>query len=479
MLLVDITIVNVALPSVQRQLHASLTGLQWVVDAYAVTLAALILTAGALADRYGRRLVFAGGVVVFSVASFLCGVAWNVMSLDIARALQGIGGAALFATALALIGAEYTGPERAGAIAVWGSTVGLAVATGPLLGGIITDSLGWRWVFFVNVPVGVFALTVATLRVRESRDPNARRTDVLGLVSFSAALFLIVQALLRGNDAGWSSAQIVGSLAAGIALLVAFVVVEVRQDRPMLDVSLFRRPAFVGVQLATFCIGAGMFALFPFLSIYLQDVLGNSPLGAGLRFLPITVFVFIVPLATRKLAARAPMWLLLSTSLAIASIGVLLMAEISPGSDWTALLAGFVVSGIGIGLANPTIAAAALRVVDPARTGMASGISNTARIAGLAMGVAVLGSVLEHRVGTHLAAAGFHGKELAAGISSSGLRAAGGNQALSHVAEAAFVSGLRLVFLIGFLTVLVGSIAAAVLVRRPADAPEAVLEPAR
>jgi hypothetical protein len=173
------------------------------------------------------------------------------------------------------------------------------------------------------------------------------------------------------------------------------------------------------------------------------------------------------------------MWLLLSTSLAIASVGVLLMARISPGSDWTALLAGFVVSGIGIGLANPTIAAAALRVVDPARTGMASGISNTARITGLAMGVAVLGSVLEHRVGTHLAAAGFPGKELAAAVSSSGMRATAGNPALGRVAEAAFVSGLRLVFLIGFLTVLVGSIAAAVLVRRPTEAAEAALEPAR
>src|SRR5439155_21700914 len=173
-------------------------------------------------------------------------------------------------------------------------------------------------------------------------------------------------ALLRGNDAGWSSAQIVASLVAGILLLGAFVVIEVRQERPMLDVSLFRQPAFVGVQFATFCIGAGMFALFPFLSIYLQDILGNSPLGAGLRFLPVTAFVFVVPLATRKLSARVPMWALLAVSLAIVSGGALLMADISPGSRWTALLAGFVVSGIGIGLANPTIAAAALRVVDPA-----------------------------------------------------------------------------------------------------------------
>jgi EmrB/QacA subfamily drug resistance transporter len=479
MLLVDITIVNVALPSVQRQLDASLTGLQWVVDAYAVTLAALILTAGALADRFGRRLVFAVGIVVFSVASFLCGAAWNILTLDIARVLQGIGGAALFATALALIGAEYRGPERAGAIATWGATVGLAVASGPLLGGIITDSLSWRWVFFVNVPVGVFAFVIAMRKVRESRDPGATRTDVAGLISFSAALLLIVQALLRGNDAGWSSAQIVGSLVGGVLLLAAFVWIEVRQERPMLDVSLFRKPAFVGVQAGTFAIGAGMFALFPFLSIYLQDILGYSPLGAGLRFLPITVFVFIVPIATRKLAARVPMWALLSGSLAVVALGALLMASITPESTWLALLPGFIVSGLGIGLANPTIAAAALRVVDPARTGMASGISNTCRIAGLAMGVAVLGAVLQVRVGSHLSAAGYPGKDLASAVSSSGLRAATGRPALADVATAAFVSGLRLVFLIGFAVVLAGSIAAAVLVRRRSEAAEAVPEPAR
>ncbi|MFL6034175.1 MAG: MFS transporter [Gaiellaceae bacterium] len=478
MLLVDITIVNVALPSVQRQLDASLTGLQWVVDAYAVTLAALILTAGALADRFGRRLVFAAGVVIFTVASFVCGAAWNVVALDVARVGQGVGGAALFATALALIGAEYQGAARGSAIAIWGATIGVAVASGPLLGGILTDSLSWRWVFFVNVPVGVFAFVVALRKLRESRDPGATRTDVAGLLSFSLALFLIVQALLRGNDAGWSSAQIVGSLVFGVLLLAAFVVIEVRQERPMLDVSLFKRPAFLGVQAATFALGAGMFALFPFLSIYLQDVLGYSALGAGLRFLPITVFVFFVPIATRKWAARVPMWALLSGSLAVVALGGLLMAEISPDSSWLALRPGFIVAGLGIGLANPTIAAAALRVVDPARTGMASGISNTCRLGGLAMGVAVLGAVLQVRVEHHLTSAGYPGKELASAVSSSGLRAAGGNDALANVATAAFVSGLRLVFVIGFLVVLSGSVAAAVLVRRRSEAPEAVPEPA-
>ncbi len=470
MLLVDITIVNVALPSVQHSLGASLTGLQWVVDAYALTLAALILTAGSLADRFGRRLVFCFGVAVFTVGSFLCGVAPNIATLDAARALQGVGGAALFATALALIGAEYQGPERGRAIAVWGSTVGLAVAIGPLLGGIITDSLGWRWIFFVNVPVGAFALVIALRKLRESRDPEARRTDFAGAVCFSVALFLIVFGLLRGNSVGWSDAQIVASLAGGVALLAVFVLVERRQERPMLDVSLFRHPSFVGVQVATLCLGAGMFALFPFLSIYLQDIEGNSPLGAGLRFLPITAFIFLVPLVTRTAAAKISMRTLLAVSLAVSALGVLLMENISVGSDWTALLPGFIVAGVGIGLANPTIAGAALRVVDPARTGMASGISNTSRVGGLAVGVAVFGATLQHRAGTHLAAAGYHGKALAAAVSSSGLRAAAGRPALAPVADAAFVSGFRLVILIGCLTLAAGAIAAAVLVRSPSAA---------
>jgi EmrB/QacA subfamily drug resistance transporter len=465
MLLVDITIVNVALPSIQRHLSASLTGLQWVVDAYAITLAALILTAGALADRYGRRLVFTCGIIVFSTASFLCGIAWNIASLDAARAVQGLGGAALFATALALIGAEYDGPARARAIAVWGSTVGLAVASGPLFGGILTDAFGWRWIFFVNVPIGGAAAWIAMTRVRESRDANARRTDVAGLVTLAASLFLIVFALLRGNNAGWASGQIVGFLIGGLALLAAFVVIEQRQERPMLDISLFRQPVFLGVQLATFCLGAGMFALFPFLSIYLQDIDGYSPLGAGLRFLPITAFVFLVPLVTRRLATVAPMWTLLAGSLAIVTAGILLLEDISVGSSWTALLAGFVVCGVGIGLANPTIAAAALRVVDPARTGMASGISNTSRVGGLALGVAALGAILQQHVGSRLASEGIHRPGFAEAVSSSGLRAAHGDPALAHAVNVGFVSGFRLVLLVAAATVFVGSVAAAVLAR--------------
>ena len=469
MLLLDITIVNVALPSIQHRLKADLTGLQWVVDAYALALAALILTAGALADRFGRRLLFTFGVVVFSSASLLCGLAWNITVLDVARGLQGIGGAALFATALALIGHEYRGPERFGAIAVWGATVGAAVASGPLVGGVLTDAFGWRWVFFVNVPVGAFALLIARTRMIESRDLGALRTDLAGLVSFTAALFLIVFGLLRGNAEGWGSGLILSTLVAGVVLLAVFVLVEVRQERPMLDISLFRRPAFLGVSLATFAIGAGMFALFPYLSIYLQDILGTSPLGAGLRFLPLTAFVFLVPLLTRGIAQRAQPWVLASLGLLLVSIALLLMHGLTTGSRWTALLPGFVIGGIGIGLANPTLAAAALRTVDPARSGMASGINNAFRLSGVSIGVAALGAVLEGRVSTSLAStAHVHSQGLAAAVSSAGTRAVSAHPGLIHPAVTAFVSGLNAVLLVGCGIVFAGAVAAAILMRVPA-----------
>ena len=469
MLLLDITIVNVALPRIQSSLSAGLTGLQWVVDAYALALAALILTAGALSDRFGRRLLFVFGVIVFTAASAVCGGAWDIAALDIARGVQGIGGAALFATALALIGHEYRGPDLFGAIAVWGATIGAAVASGPLVGGLLTDGLGWRWVFFVNVPVGAFALFVAFRYMAESRDEGAVRTDAAGLVTFSAALFLIVFGLLRGNSEGWSSAVIVASLAAGVALLAAFVLVELAQRRPMLDMSLFRRPAFVGVSLATFALGAGMFAMFPYLSIYLQDVIGLSPLGAGLRLLPLTVFVFTVPIATRNIAQRTPAWILAGAGLLLVSGALLLMHGVTATSSWTTLLAGFIVGGIGVGLANPTLAGAALRVVDPARSGMASGFNNACRLAGVAIGVAGLGAVLEHRVGTSLAESGHRG--LAQAVSSSGERVAHGQPAVAHLAGVAYSNGLNAALLTGCITVFVGAVSAVALMRSRTAAP--------
>ncbi len=441
----------------------------------------LILTCGALADRYGRRLVFRVGVVVFTAASALCGAAWSITVLDLARALQGVGGAALFATALALIGHEYRGAERFGALAIWGATVGAAVASGPLIGGILTDTAGWRWVFYVNVPIGIFALFLALTRVSESRDLDARRTDVAGLISFSAALFLIVFGILRGNAHGWTSGLILGALIGGGVLLVAFVVIERRQERPMLDIALFGQRAFTGVSIATFCIAAGMFALFPYLSIYLQDILGYSPLGAGLRFLPMTAFVFFVPLVVRRYAARVPMRSLIGVGLALVAIGLGLMwALLSPTSHWTALLPGLVIGGIGIGIANPALAGAALRVVDPARTGMASGINNTFRIGGVALGIAALGALLENRIAASLAATlGSSGHGLANAVSSAGTRPLLDRPALAHAARSAFVGGLDDLLLVCSVVLVVGAVAGYALLRdpRPAAAPQPVSEP--
>jgi EmrB/QacA subfamily drug resistance transporter len=286
MLLVDITIVQVALPTMQRSLHATFTDLQWVISAYALSLSALILTQGSLADRFGRKRIFVVGLAVFTLASLACGLSGSASALIAARAIQGIGGAGMFATSLALIGQEFQGSSRSTAIAIWGATVGAAVAIGPLVGGALTSGLGWRWIFYVNVPVGAVMLEVAERRMVNVSDPNAKRLDWPGLVTFSGGLFLLVLGLTRGNDDGWSSQMIMSILASAAALLAAFVVVELRQERPMFDLSLFRKPAFTGVSIATFGIGAGMFAMLPFLTLYLQNELGLSALQGGLRLLP-------------------------------------------------------------------------------------------------------------------------------------------------------------------------------------------------
>ena len=278
MLLLDITVVNTALPAIQEDLDATFTDLQWVVDAYTLTLAAVVLTAGSLADRLGRRRVFAVGLGIFSIASLVAGLATDPTFLNIARGAQGVGGAVMFAVSLALIAQEFpAGRERGMAMGVYGATIGLAVAFGPLVGGVIVDSLSWEWIFFLNVPIGVIAIAISYLRVRESRDPNATRVDWLGLVTSSSALFLLVLGLIRGNEEGWGSTLIVGLFAASAVLLAAFIAIERRVAQPMLPLGLFRRPAFTGVQLAAFGISASMFALFLYLTLYLQSFLGAQP----------------------------------------------------------------------------------------------------------------------------------------------------------------------------------------------------------
>ncbi len=469
MLLLDLTIVQVALPSIQRDLEVNFTEFRWIIDAYALSLATLILTFGSLADRFGRKRMFASGVAVFTLASLLCGLATSGLYLSVARALQGVGGAAMFATSLALIAQEFGGQERRTAIALWSATVGAAVAVGPLLGGILTDTLGWEWVFFVNLPIGVAVLAITLLRTVNVRDPHAEHSDVLGLVTFSSALFLFVFGLLRGNELGWSSPTVVGCFVGAFVVAVAFVVIEARQRRPMLDLSLFHKPAFVGVSLATFAIGAGIFGLMPYITVYLQGVLEYTPLQGGIRILPFMIPTFIVPLLTPRFQGRTPPGLMLGSGLLLVMAGVLLMWGIETDSGWTTLLAGMIVAGVGVGVANPAIVHVALGVVPPQRSGMAGGFSNTCRIGGFATGVAALGALLQGQASSRLNELVVAPPDgLADAIAAGGSRAAqafDSDAAIMEAARTAYVSGLNAALLAGAVLLLAGGVVALLMVR--------------
>ena len=456
MLLLDITVVNVALPDIQRDLDASLSSLQWVVDAYALTLAAFLLTAGSLGDRLGRRRVFSLGLALFTFASLLCGLAGDPTLLNLARGLQGVGGAAMFATSLALIGQEFHGKDRATAFGVWGATVGGAVAIGPLVGGLITEHLGWEWIFFVNVPIGVLAIALTEMRLANVAAQDAARIDLPGLTAFSLGLFLLIFGLIRGNPEGWGSGLIVVSLSGAALLLLAFVAIEARSSHPMLDLSLFRKPAFNGVSAVAFGLSAGMFALFLYLTIYMQGVLGFSPLETGLRFLPLTVLSFVASPIAGALSHRIPIRVLLGTGLAAVGLGLLLMHGIGPDSSIDDLLPGFLIAGIGIGTANPGIGQAAIAVVPVEKAGMGSGINTTFRQVGIATGVASLGAIFQSRVAVklnELLPNAPHG--LAEAISSGGSRAAaafappGQRGRIVEASKAAFVSGFNEILMIG------------------------------
>jgi EmrB/QacA subfamily drug resistance transporter len=472
MLLIDVTIVNVALPDIQKDLDASLSSLQWVVDAYALTLASFLLVFGSIGDRLGRRRVFSIGFALFIAASAWCGLSTSPTMLNIARGLQGTGAAAMFATALALIAQEFEGRERANAIGIWGATVGAAVAIGPLVGGVLTESLGWEWIFFVNVPIGLAALVMTETKLVNVKATDPQPIDWGGLVTFSVALFALIFGLIRGNAEGWGSPLIVSCLAGAAVLLAAFVAIELRRDSAMLDMSLFRKPSFTGVSLVAFCLSAGMFAMFLYLTLYIQDVLQFSPLEAGLRFLPLSVVSFFAAPISARLSNRIPWSGLMGTGMILVGVGLVLMHGIEPGDSWTGLLVGFVLAGVGVGLTNPGIASVAIGVVDPRRAGMASGINSTFRQVGIATGVAALGAIFQGRVASELAtslpqAPDAFADAVTSGATQSALEAVPPefrDQAAS-AAEAAFITGLNEILLFAAAIVIVGGVASFLLVR--------------
>ncbi|WP_211357372.1 MFS transporter [Nocardioides rubriscoriae] len=493
MLLLDVTIVNVALFDIQADLDASLPDVQWVIDAYALSLAALLLTAGSLADLFGRKRVFVIGLVLFTTGSVLCGAAPDVLFLSVARGAQGIGGAAMFATALALLASAFTGKDRGTAFAVFGATTGVSVAVGPVLGGLLTTGLSWRWIFFVNIPICAVALLVTVFRVQESHDPRAGRPDWVGFVTFSAALGSLVYGLIEAGQHSWGETKVVVCLVAAAVLLALFVVSQLRRDDPMFDLALLRKPTFTGGLVAAFGISAGVFALFTFLVLYLQGVLGFDAIGAGLVFLCLSGTSFVAAIVAGRLTELVPVKWLIAPGFVVAGVGLLLMLGVEHSTDqsqWHHLVPGLLVAGFGVGMINPPLASTAVGVVPPARSGMASGANSTFRQVGIATGIAALGSILAQQV-TADVERGLSGVvppqavgPLAEALSSGQVRAAaavasdqatqaGGAQAgraaseaVTQVGTAAYVDALNTVLLIGAVLCLVCAVLGVVLIRQ-------------
>lgn len=399
MVMLDLTVVNVALPEIRGTLGADFSGMQWVIDAYALTLAAFLLTAGSLADTWGRKRIFAIGFAVFTLASLACGLADDVLALNLSRAAQGVGAAVLYAVGPALIGHEFRGRARGMAFGVFGGASGVAIALGPVIGGALTSGPGWRWIFLINIPVGLLALAMVALRVRESRNPKAHGTDVVGLVVFSGALALLVFGLLRGNTEGWTSPTILSLLGASVVLLVVFVQVErARGPHAMFDLSLFRNRTFVGIALAALFANAAAIPAVFFEISAVQNLLHFSPWDTGVRFLPLTLTLFVFSAAAGAVTGRISPRLLVFVASVCIGAGLALSVLADEHTPWTVLIPGMVVGGIGLGMFQPLRAAISIGVVEPERSGMASGINETFQQVGVAIGIAALGAFFENRV---------------------------------------------------------------------------------
>jgi len=395
MIMLDNTVVNVALPSIEKDLHITISQLEWIVTAYALVFAALLITGGKLADLFGRRKIFIVGLVVFSLSSLACGFAPNAGFLIGARAVQGIGAALMNPATLSIITATFPPKQRGQAIGIWAGVSALALAIGPLAGGLIVDNIGWNWIFFVNVPVGAIGIVVSYFFIKESRDTSHEQSvDFPGLLTSGGALFALSYALIEGNQRGWASAEILGLLAAAVVLFAAFILLERRQRLPMLDLSLFRIGSFVGANLVAMLVSLGMFGVFFFVSLYVQNILHYSPTKAGAIFLPMTILIILIAPIAGKASDRVGGRWLMGGGMTILSISLLLYQRIGLHSTFWTLFPAMVLGGIGMALTMSPMTSVAMASVPVDKAGVGSGVLNSFRQVGGSLGIALMGAIL-------------------------------------------------------------------------------------
>ena len=474
MLLLDVTIVTVALPDMAGALHASLSDLQWVIDGYALALAALLMGTGSLADSVGRRRVYLVGTVVFACASTACGLSTGAGMLVAMRFLQGLGAAAMFATTLSLLGSVYQGRDRGVAFGVWGAVNGAAAALGPVVGGLLTQNLDWRWIFFVNLPVSVVAVLLTLRVVPESRGIAGQRLDLWGILTWTAFAGVLTYTVIRADSLGWGSARTLVSFGVAAAALVAFLVVERRVAHPMLDPRLFANMSFDAVLVGSFAMNAAAFGVLPFTSIWLQTVLGFSPLRGGLVLVPMAGSAFVTSAVSGRLMHGVPARLTVGGGLLLIGGGGLAQAVLDAGSGWAVLAPGLVLTGIGVGLVSPALSQAALASVPAHRAGMAGGAMNTFRQLGYALGVALFGTVAASRMAHRLTGHGPDPHRSARTLAGGGAQhlvaqaPVGARAATEHALRGAFASGLDTAALwAGAVGLVAGALV--LLVARPAE----------
>jgi EmrB/QacA subfamily drug resistance transporter len=395
MIMLDNTVVNVALPSIAKDLKISISELEWIVTGYALVFAALLITGGKLADMYGRRRLFVIGLSIFSLSSLACGLAPSAGFLIGARAVQGVGAALMSPATLSIITATFPPRQRGQAIGIWAGVSAMALAIGPLIGGLIVDNIGWNWIFFVNVPIGVLGIVVSQLVITESRDTSHEQSiDLPGLLTSGLALFSLSYALIEGNTKGWASPEILGLFAVSAVLLAAFILLESRQRLPMLDLSLFRINSFVGANVVALLVSLGMFGVFFFVSLYVQNILGYSPTKAGAIFLPMTILIIVLAPITGKLSDRIGGRWLMGGGMTLLGISLLLYQRMTVDSGFWTLLPSLILGGIGMAMTMSPMTSTAMGSVPVDKAGVGSGVLNSFRQMGGALGIAIMGAIV-------------------------------------------------------------------------------------